>query len=94
MTEEDGSFLHFINNRQADEGRRAEEERSSLVSNFDLNANIEINNNLEVQIIFDPTIGDILKTVEVVICVSVWGKITSWICSGNIRLKRGIICSR
>ena len=63
LTEEDGSFLHFINNRQPDGGRRPGEERVSLVSNFDLNANIEINNNLEVQIIFDPTIGDILKTV-------------------------------
>ena len=63
LTEEDGSFLHFINKRQPDGERRPEEERVSLVSNFDLNANIEINNNLEVQIIFDPTIGDILKTV-------------------------------
>lgn len=63
LTEEDGSFLRFINNRQADEERHPDEERTSLVSNFDLNANIEVNNNLEVQIIFDPTIGDILKTV-------------------------------
>lgn len=63
LTEEDGSFLHFINKRQPDGERRPEEERVSLVSNFDLNANIEINNNLEVQIIFDPTIGNILKTV-------------------------------
>ena len=34
-TEEDGSFLHFINNRQPDGGRRLGEECASLVSKFD-----------------------------------------------------------
>lgn len=63
LTEGDGSFLRFINNRQPGEPPVALEDKSSLVSNFDLNANIEVNDNLEVQIIFDPTIGDILKTV-------------------------------
>ena len=63
LTEEDGSILRFINNRQPGEQSAMLEERSSLISDFDLNANIEVNDNLEVQIIFDPTIGDILKTV-------------------------------
>lgn len=63
LTEEDGSFLRFINNRQSDEQPTGAEDKSSLISDFDLSANIEVNDNLEVQIIFDPTIGDILKTV-------------------------------
>lgn len=63
LTEEDGSFLRFINNRHSDEQPAGAEDKSSLISDFDLSANIEVNDNLEVQIIFDPTIGDILKTV-------------------------------
>lgn len=63
LNEEDGNFLHFIGKRQ-DTGRRPTPEvKASLVAGLDLNANIEMNDNLEVQIIFDPTIGDILKTV-------------------------------
>ena len=63
LTEEDGSFLHFINNRQPDGGRRPGEERGWFVSFFELFAIFELIIKLEVLIFFDPTIGDILKTV-------------------------------
>lgn len=52
-----------MGNERSDTLRRPLEFQHSLADWVDLNANLEINNNLEVQIIFDPTIGDILKTV-------------------------------
>ena len=62
-SENSGQFLHFMGNERSDTLRRPLEFQHSLADWVDLNANLEINNNLEVQIIFDPTIGDILKTV-------------------------------
>lgn len=62
-TENNEQFLHFINNRQLETPSRKWENKSPLSVGVDLNANLEINDNLEVQIIFDPTIGDILRTI-------------------------------
>lgn len=58
-SESTSNFLHFVNTGQTSKKREAEiqYERKGI----DLNANLELNDNLEVQIVFDPTIGDILK---------------------------------
>lgn len=59
VSEEEGSFLHFISQNQPQPRRvKAKNAKSSLL----LNANLELNDNLKVQIVFDPTIGDVLKT--------------------------------
>lgn len=59
MSEQDNNFLHFVNSGMSTRRRnQAQYNRSD----FDLNANLELNNNLEVQVVFDPTIGDILKS--------------------------------
>lgn len=59
FTEEDGNFLHFVSRNQPVRRRnRIHTEKSGVV----LNANLELNDNLLVQIVFDPTIGDVLKT--------------------------------
>lgn len=58
FTEEDGNFLHFITSNQPQKRRVRFQSGAALV----LNANLELNDNLKVQIVFDPTIGDILKT--------------------------------
>ncbi len=59
VSEEDGSFLHFISRNQPEQRRvKVKSGKSSLL----LNANLELNDNLKVQIVFDPTIGDVLKT--------------------------------
>lgn len=59
VSEEDGSFLHFISRNQPQHRRIKEKTgKSSLL----LNANLELNDNLKVQIVFDPTIGDVLQT--------------------------------
>lgn len=59
FSEEDGNFLHFVSLNQSRHRRpKVKTEKSSLL----LNANLELNDNLKVQIVFDPTIGDILKT--------------------------------
>lgn len=63
VEENEGDFLHFINTRRGRPDRLLEEEGGTFVTGLDFNANLEINNNLEVQLIFDPTIGDVLKTV-------------------------------
>lgn len=59
MSEEDGNFLHFVNRSRQQQQRtvKVKNEKSNLL----LNANLELNDNLKVQIVFDPTIGDILK---------------------------------
>lgn len=59
MVEQDNNFLHFVNANQP--ARR----RGNVVykqNNINLNANLEVNDQLEVQVIFDPTVGDVLKT--------------------------------
>ena len=59
LLEEDGNFLHFINPNQPSRRRGSIPNNSN---NLTLNANLELNDNLEVQVVFDPTIGDILRT--------------------------------
>lgn len=58
VTEQSQNFLHFVN-------ANAPELRKMVLnpsySDIHLNANLEVNDNLEVQVIFDPTVGDILK---------------------------------
>ena len=58
LTEENGNFLHFVSpNQQA----RKKVQVQTGTGGMQLNANLELNDNLEIQIVFDPTIGDILK---------------------------------
>lgn len=59
LSEEDGNFLHFVNPNQP---MRRKGNVTSSSNNLTLNANLEVNDNLEVQVVFDPTIGDILRT--------------------------------
>lgn len=58
-TEQANNFLHFVNTER-------QIHRRQIVTNdeipIDLNANLEVNDNLEVQVVFDPMVGDILKT--------------------------------
>lgn len=58
LTEEDGNFLHFVNPNQSFRRRNSVQAGNG---GKQLNANLELNDNLEIQIVFDPTIGDILK---------------------------------
>lgn len=58
-TEQASNFLHFINPAQGD-NRKVQV--GSDLSDINLNANLEVNDNLNVQVIFDPTVGDILRT--------------------------------
>jgi len=62
-TQNDQRFLYFINEPLEDISSLALKNSRLLSIGVDLEANLEINDNLEVQIIFDPTVGDILKTV-------------------------------
>ena len=59
LTEQSNNFLHFITSGQAEIPKiQAANDKSDI----NLNANLEVNNNLNVQVIFDPTVGDILRT--------------------------------
>lgn len=53
------NFLHFVN-----EDRTAVQkpQTDNASSNINLDANLEVNDRLNVQLIFDPTVGDILRT--------------------------------
>lgn len=57
--DQSNNFLHFLGGERGGE-RRSEMRFSS--TDVNLNANLEVNENLEVQVIFDPTVGDVLKT--------------------------------
>lgn len=58
VTEQSNNFLHFVNTGQP-ETRKLQTAYTS--ENIDLSANLELNEHLNVQVIFDPTVGDILK---------------------------------
>lgn len=58
LTEQSGNFLHFLHSGEA-QVKKVQTE--NLMSDINLNANLEINDNLNVQVIFDPTVGDILR---------------------------------
>lgn len=58
FAEEDGSFLHFVNAAQP---LRKKGSWQTDKKGFVLNTNLELNDNLEVQIVLDPTIGDVLR---------------------------------
>lgn len=51
------NFLHFVNTGQ--QMRRRTQVTSEKV-NINLDANLEVNDNLEVDVVFDPTVGDVL----------------------------------
>lgn len=59
ITEQSNNFLHFI---QADHSVVKNEQLPVQAFDVSLNANLELNDNLDVQVIFDPAVGDILKT--------------------------------
>lgn len=59
MSEQSGNFLYFINKNQPLKKKNVVQ---SAQKGFDLTANLELNDGLEIQIVFDPTIGDILKS--------------------------------
>lgn len=60
-TETHSDFLHFVD---LNKSVVIEEVKKQIYveEGIHLNANIELNNNLDVDVIFDPTVGDILKT--------------------------------
>lgn len=55
------NFLHFVNSPQSETRQRLGELRTSLADRMELNASLEITDGLELQLLFDPTVGDILK---------------------------------
>lgn len=59
LTEQSNNFLHFITTGQT--GSKKIQSANSL-ADINLNANLEVNDHLNVQVIFDPTVGDILRT--------------------------------
>ena len=64
MNQDENNFLLFVDQQgqiQVPSGDFQEINHS--VQGIDLQANLELNDNLEVQLIFDPTIGDVLRTV-------------------------------
>lgn len=59
LTEQASNFLHFVGPGQGDTRKV---QVGSDLADINLNANLEVNDNLNVQVIFDPTVGDILRT--------------------------------
>ncbi|MDE5611728.1 MAG: translocation/assembly module TamB, partial [Odoribacter sp.] len=59
LTERSSNFLHFIT---SDAQEIQNSPVSGIMSDINLNANLEVNDNLNVQVIFDPTVGDVLRT--------------------------------
>lgn len=59
LTEQDNNFLHFITPGQ---NKNRKLQSPYMQSDINLNANLEVNDHLNVQVIFDPTVGDILRT--------------------------------
>lgn len=59
VNDQNNNFLHFINTGQPDIPR---EQLSYSNTDINLNANLELNEHLNVQVIFDPTVGDVLRT--------------------------------
>lgn len=57
--EQTNNFLHFVNE---DKTVVQKPETDNMLANINLNANLEVNDRLNVQVIFDPTVGDILRT--------------------------------
>lgn len=60
MTEQSNNFLHFVSSGKAEAGKV--QVAGMMSSDINLNANLEVNDNLNVQVIFDPTVGDVLRT--------------------------------
>lgn len=60
-SETHSDFLHFVD---LNKSFIIEEVKQQIYveEDLNLNANIELNNNLDVDVIFDPTVGDVLKT--------------------------------
>ena len=64
MNQDENNFLLFVNQQgQIIEPSGDFQEINHSMQGVDLQANLELNDNLEVQLIFDPTIGDVLRTV-------------------------------
>lgn len=59
ITEQSNNFLHFI---QPGNSVAKNEQLLIQPTDINLNVNLELNDNLDVQVIFDPAVGDILKT--------------------------------
>ncbi|MDR0544916.1 MAG: translocation/assembly module TamB [Odoribacteraceae bacterium] len=57
------NFLHFVNTPRNATATPTARQGGNTPPAFDLNIAVEIANNLELQLIFDPTVGDILKSV-------------------------------
>ncbi|MDE6452512.1 MAG: translocation/assembly module TamB, partial [Odoribacter sp.] len=60
MTEQSNNFLHFVSSGKAEAEKM--QMTGLMSSDINLNANLEVNENLNVQVIFDPTVGDVLRT--------------------------------
>jgi len=59
LTEQTNNFLHF---RTTGKTGNKKIQAENILSGINLNANLEVNDQLKVQVIFDPTVGDILRT--------------------------------
>ena len=59
LAEQSNHFLHFS---MPDDEKLSEVEHPNQLSDIHLNANLEVNDQLNVEVIFDPTVGDILHT--------------------------------
>ena len=59
LTERSNNFLHFIASGQPESQKSRVQ---GIMSEINLNANLEVNDNLNVQVVFDPTVGDVLRT--------------------------------
>lgn len=59
MSEQSNNFLHFVSSNQPAKKKAVVTYTNNSIN---LDANLEVNDNLDVQVIFDPTVGDILKT--------------------------------
>lgn len=86
MTEQANNFLHFTTSGQMDAHKIP---ANNAFADINLNANLEVNDHLNVQVIFDPTVGDILKTTgkgDIKIALDNEGSLSMF---GEYRISRG-----
>ncbi len=86
MTEHANNFLHFTTTDRAEEHKF---QVKNALADINLNANLEVNDHLNVQVIFDPTVGDILRTTgdgDIKIAFDKEGSLSLF---GEYRISRG-----
>lgn len=86
VNEQTNNFLHFINSGQQDFHKV---QNTYAGTDVNLNANLELNEHLNVQVIFDPTVGDILKATGKGNIKFAFDKDGSLSLFGDYRISRG-----